>query len=74
MRHFEQRLRALEGKAAAVAVDPGSITMAEWVQWRMIGEQPERWLGSPAVQTTVAEMQARCDAVDRMMQEYEGYE
>ena len=73
MRHFEQRLRALEGKAA-VAGDPDSITMSEWVQWRMIGEQPERWLGSPAVQTTVAEMVARVEGVNRMMQKYEGYE
>jgi hypothetical protein len=74
MRHFERRLRALEDRAASAAGEPGSITLAEWVQWRTTGEQPERWLGSPAVQATVAEMQARSAAVDRMMQEYEDYE
>ena len=67
------RLRALE-RLLPAAGEPGSITMAEWVQWRTTGEQPERWLSSPAVQATLAEQQARCDAVDRMMQEYEDYE
>lgn len=74
MRQFERRLRALEGRAAAAAGEPGSITLAEWVQWHTTGEQPERWLGLPAVQATVQVMQARTEMVDRMMQEFEGYE
>lgn len=69
MRRFARRLRALECRVQTV--QPGSITLAEWVQWHATGEQPERWLGSPAVQATVAKMQARTDAVEQMLREFE---
>jgi len=72
MRHLERRLRALEQRAPAARAD--GMTVAEWVQWRSTGEQPERWLSSPTAQATVAAMLARSEAVDRMMQEFEGYE
>jgi hypothetical protein len=65
----EKRLRALERRAPAARAD--SMTLAEWVQWHATGEQPERWLSSPAVQAQIAAMQARSDAVERMMREFE---
>jgi len=68
---IERRLRALEQRAPAV--QPGSVTLAEWVQWRNTGEQPERWHGSSHIQAKVAEMQARSDAVEQMLSEV-GYE
>lgn len=69
MKDFDRRLRALEDRAAA-AGEPGGITVAEWVQWRNIDEQPERWLRSPAVQAHAIEMQARTDAVEQMLREF----
>ena len=69
---IKQRLRVLELRAPAARAD--GVTVAEWVQWRSTGEQPERWLSSPTAQATAAAMLARSEAVDRMMQEFEGYE
>ena len=71
MKGVERRLRALEQRAPAV--QPGWVTVAEWVQWRTTGQQPERWHSSIHVQAKVAEMQARSDAVDLMLSEV-GYE
>ena len=71
MRHFERRLRALEQRAPAV--QPGWVTVAEWMQWRTTGQQPDRWQGSSHIQAKVAEMQARSDAVEQMLSEV-GYE
>ena len=68
----ERRLRALERRAPAARAD--SMTLAEWVQWHATGEQPKRWLSSPAIQAQLLVQQARCIAVDRMIQEFEGYE
>lgn len=72
MRGLERRLRVLEQRAPA-AVQPGWVTVAEWVQWRTTGQQPERWHSSIHVQAKVAEMQARSDAVEQMLSEM-GYE
>jgi hypothetical protein len=72
MRGLERRLRALEQRAPA-AVQPGWVTVAEWVQWRTTGQQPERWHGSSHIRAKVAEMQARSDAVEQMLSDV-GYE
>ena len=71
MKGIERRLRVLERQAPAV--QPGWVTVAEWVQWRTTGQQPERWHGSSHIQAKVAEMQARSDAVEQMLSEM-GYE
>jgi len=72
MRHLERRLRVLEQRAPAARAD--GMTVAEWVQWHTTGQQPERWLNSPAIQAQAAAVQARSAAVDGMMREFEGYE
>lgn len=63
---IEQRIKALEQRAPAVA-RADTMTLAEWVQWHTTGQQPERWLSSPAIQAEVRDILARNDAVDRMM-------
>ncbi len=71
MKGIERRLRILERRAPTV--QPGWVTVAEWVQWRITGLQAERWHGSIHIQAKVAEMQARSDAVEQMLSEV-GYE
>ena len=64
------RLRALE-RLLPAAGEPGSITMAEWVQWRTTGEQPERWLKSHAIQAQVVEIMGKVQASLVTIQAYE---
>ena len=73
----------------APAVQPGSIAVAEWVQWYTTGQQPERWLRSPVLQSKAAEIMSEVQASlveirayeDELIQayedslrEFEGYE
>ena len=71
MKGIERRLRTLERRAPAV--QPGWVTVVEWVQWRTTGQRPERWHGSSHIQAKVVEMQTRSDAVEQMLSEV-GYE
>ena len=64
---IKQRLRSLEQRAPAARAD--GMTAAEWVQWRITGEQPERWLSSSEIQTNVRVMLARSEAVEQMLRE-----
>ena len=71
MKGIERRLRILERRAPTV--QPGWVTVAEWVQWRTTGQQPGRWLCSSHIQAKVVEMVARSEAVELMLSEV-GYE